>query len=115
MTLKSKCAFDIAAKLPVEQPLTERELLILGLTVDYCGQLGNPCSCGCVAAALCDYPVGKDKTCDRILCNDTPCGYKIAPHIDYCHDHYKEWQTFKDAGGVKSVLENVVPFKEGRP
>lgn len=38
MTLKSKCAFDIAAKLPVEQPLTERELLILGLTVDYCGQ-----------------------------------------------------------------------------
>jgi len=75
------------------------------------GRLGDPCSCGCIAVALCDYPVGGGKTCDRKLCNDTPCGHHVGPDTDYCQDHYKEWIKFRDAGGVKDVLENVVPFK----
>lgn len=75
------------------------------------GQLGDPCSCGCVGAALCDYPVGEGKTCDRILCRDTPCGHHVGPDIDYCRDHYQEWLEFEKSGGVKEVLENVVPFK----
>jgi len=76
------------------------------------GRLGKPCSCGCVASALCDYPVGDGKTCDRLLCEDTPCGHLVAPDTHYCQDHYLEWKKFKDGGGVENVLKNVIPFKE---
>lgn len=34
-----------------------------------CGPSIKHCSvCGAVAVALCDYPVGKRKTCDQYLC-----------------------------------------------
>lgn len=34
-----------------------------------CGPGVEPCSvCGRMAVSLCDYPVGKRKTCDQLLC-----------------------------------------------
>jgi hypothetical protein len=35
----------------------------------------------------------------------------IAPEIHYCDGHHSLWLEFVSNGGVKKVLENVVPFK----
>ena len=68
-----------------------------------------PCKeCGFYSDYLCDYPVGKEKTCDAKLCNDH--AYEVAPNLHYCKSHYNEWIKFKESGGVKKELENVVPF-----
>lgn len=72
------------------------------------GNLGPHCSCGGVTAMLCDYPVGQDKTCDKRLCRE--CGHHIGPDTDYCGDHFKEWEMFRESGGVVEVLQNVLPF-----
>lgn len=74
------------------------------------GKMGPHCSCGWVCSILCDYPVGNGKTCDRKLCED--CSHLIAPDTHYCADHKAAWDKFVEGGGVKDVLENVVPFKE---
>lgn len=57
---------------------------------------------------LCDFPVGKGKTCDRRMCEKH--SHEIAPNVHYCDAHYKMWQGFRDSGGVKKELEHVVPF-----
>lgn len=79
-----------------------------------CGDLGAPClHCGAPSDALCDYPVGAGKTCDRALCDYHAA--EVAPDLHYCPAHLDAWQAFRDAGGVREVLENVVPFKDRRP
>ncbi|MGS8281643.1 hypothetical protein [Pseudomonas sp. PARCl1] len=76
-----------------------------------CGQLGDHCAeCNDLGVNLCDYPVGDGKTCDRPLCNHH--ALLVAPELHYCTAHAAQWQAFRDAGGVKQVLENVIPFKE---
>ena len=55
--------------------------------------------CGCHSEYLCDFPVGKDKTCDAKLCDDH--AHEVAPNIHYCKSHHEEWLKFK---------EDVVPF-----
>jgi len=75
-----------------------------------CGDLGEHCSdCGDLGTNLCDFPVGDGKTCDRSICDYH--GKEIAPDMHYCEQHYKEWRAFRDSGGVKKELENVVPFR----
>ncbi len=75
-----------------------------------CGDLGPHCAkCGDVGTQLCDYPVGDGKTCDRPVCEFHAA--EVAPNVDYCPAHHTEWKAFRDAGGVKRELENVVPFK----
>ncbi|SFN83418.1 hypothetical protein SAMN03159304_01125 [Pseudomonas sp. NFACC24-1] len=75
-----------------------------------CGKLGPHCAeCGDVGINLCDFPVGNGKTCDRSI-----CGYhsaRVGIDLDYCPAHHTEWKSFRDSGGVKQELENVVPFK----
>jgi hypothetical protein len=75
-----------------------------------CGRLGAHCvNCSTVSDILCDYPVGKGKTCDSNICDH--CATEIAPNLHYCKAHTKEWEDFKLSGGVKKELENVIPFK----
>ena len=76
------------------------------------GDLGPHCAdhrCSWVSAFLCDYPVGDGKTCDRPLCSDH--AYEVAPEIHYCDSHHATWKEFVANGGVKEMLENVVPYK----
>jgi hypothetical protein len=75
-----------------------------------CGKLGKHCADCCdVGDNFCDYPVGKGKTCDRSICDYH--SYEIAPNMHYCEQHHSEWLSFRESGGVKSELENVVPFR----
>lgn len=75
-----------------------------------CGELGPHCAdCGDAGDNLCDYPVGDGKTCDRNICDFH--SREIAPNMHYCDQHHKEWLEFRNAGGVRKALENVVPFK----
>lgn len=74
-----------------------------------CGRLGPHCSCGGLAELLCDFPVGKGKTCDRKLCGH--CSKLIGPDLHYCKAHHEEWRKFREGGGVVRELENVEPFK----
>lgn len=79
-----------------------------------CGDLGEPCAdCGAVAQHLCDYPVGRGKTCDRNLCEFD--GVEIAPDIHYCRPHFKMWEEFRDSGGVTRTLGNVTPYRRHVP
>jgi len=74
-----------------------------------CGKLGAHCAdCGDVGVNLCDFPVGAGKTCDRPICDFH--AHEVAPNVHYCDVHHAEWKAFRDAGGVKRELENVVPF-----
>jgi len=76
-----------------------------------CGDLGPHCpSCGTVSDSLCDYPVGDNKTCDRLMC--AGCSNPVGIDIDYCNNHLKMWNDFKDAGGdIKYLSNNVNIFK----
>ncbi len=76
-----------------------------------CCKLGPHCAdCGDVGSNLCDYPVGKGKTCDRPICDLH--AHEIGPNMHYCATHHAEWQKFRESGGVTRELENVVPFKQ---
>lgn len=43
------------------------------------------CACGTQAEYLCDYPVGKGKTCDLNLC--VHCRFALTPEKDLCSVH----------------------------
>lgn len=74
-----------------------------------CGNLGQHCAdCGDAGTNLCDFPVGAGKTCDRAICDFH--AHEVAPNVHYCDAHHAEWKAFRDTGGVKRELENVVPF-----
>lgn len=78
--------------------------------IHVCGQLGPHCAeCAWIAENLCDFPVGKDKTCDRKICYQH--SNEIAPDIHYCASHFHEWKCFLDSGGVKEALKNIIPFR----
>lgn len=81
-----------------------------------CGDLGPHCAaenCGAAGCdALCDYPVGKGKTCDLPLCASH--AYEVAPNVHYCPGHLTLWNAFRESGGVQRELENVVPFRSDR-
>lgn len=79
-----------------------------------CGDLGDPSivlcrECGFIADILCDYPVGVEKTCDRILCENHSS--EIGHDIHYCKAHKKLWDQFVESGGVEYNLRNILPFK----
>ncbi len=75
------------------------------------GDLGPSCgACGGIADFLCDYPVGEGLTCDRPVC-ERHAG-EVAPDIHYCPGHLEQWRAFEESGGVKRVLESVIPFKK---
>lgn len=77
-----------------------------------CGDLGPHCGdhrCSDVGENLCDFPVSDGKTCDLVICHAH--SFEVAPDMHYCPAHTVMWLEFKEGGGVKKELENVVPFK----
>lgn len=46
---------------------------------------GALCKCGLVAAFMCDWPIGRRKTCNKPLCER--CRVEAGPQRDYCEDH----------------------------
>ncbi|EIA0803379.1 hypothetical protein K6327_000888 [Vibrio vulnificus] len=63
------------------------------------------------AQFLCDYPVGNDKTCDRVLCKQ--CAVTVGPNMHYCPSHHKEWKEFQNSGeGKKQVLNAIQSGKK---
>ena len=43
------------------------------------------CGCGNQHTLLCDFPAGKNKTCDKRLCPN--CSNHVGPNTDYCRSH----------------------------
>lgn len=75
-----------------------------------CGNLGPHCAeCADVSDYLCDYPVGRKKTCDRNLCEVH--ANEIAPNLHYCAAHLGMWNAYRESGGVQLELDNVVPYR----
>lgn len=84
-----------------------------GGTMFLCGDLGPHCAaerCAAASEFLCDFPVGKDRTCDLPLCANH--AHEVAPHLHYCPGHLMLWKEFRDSGGVVAELEKVIPFRE---
>ena len=54
---------------------------------------------------LCDYPVGKEKTCDRLIYGERSS--PIAPSVQYCDAHNAEWRKFVENGGVKELKDVI--------
>lgn len=68
-----------------------------------CGSGVFPCeSCGQMSDYLCDYPMGKGKTCDLAMCDE--CAYPIAEDRHLCPIHRAQFE----ATGAKA------PLKQGR-
>ena len=64
-----------------------------------CGDLGPHCAmCDSGSEYLCDYPVGKGKTCDLPLCAEH--AKEIAPNLHYCPGHFILWERFSESGAV---------------
>lgn len=64
------------------------------------GNLGPHCveqSCGRPSEILCDYPVGRGKTCDRKLCPDH--AHHVGGDLDYCEVHWQEYVAFSREQG----------------
>lgn len=70
----------------------DNELIsVEGETRFMCGD-GKPeplCPCWHLADILCDYPVGRGKTCDLPLCPD--CAHSIGEDRDLCPIHFAEF------------------------
>lgn len=67
------------------------------------GELGEPCSdCNWIHEYLCDFPVGNDKTCDRLMCEEH--AMRISDDIHYCHTHYLMWVNYVEGKGIEKVL-----------
>ncbi len=81
-----------------------------GKTIGHiCGNFGEHCAeCGAIADNLCDYPVGKGKTCDRAICEEHSS--PIGVDIHYCPHHSNEWKKWKESGGEAKELKNVCHF-----
>lgn len=78
-----------------------------------CGKLGPHCAhCAAPSGFLCDYPVGKGKTCDAPLCDDHAS--EIAPELHYCPGHVSMWEAYRESGQLELELSNVVPFRKQR-
>jgi len=78
-----------------------------------CGRLGPHCrgsKCGDIGENLCDFPVSNGKTCDMAICHSH--SFEVAPNMHYCPAHTAMWREFRESGGVRRELENVVPYKQ---
>ena len=63
------------------------------------------CPCGHTAEMLCDYPMGRGKTCDLPLC--WCCRKHIAEDMDLCAIHFAEFVK-------KSGTEQINPWPPRR-
>lgn len=61
-----------------------------GSPIFICGKLGPHCS-DCLAPAenLCDYPISKNKTCNRKVCHQH--SHEIHTNHHYCSAHFQEY------------------------
>lgn len=63
------------------------------------------------AEFLCDYPVGKRKTCDRKLCEK--CARVVGRDMHYCDAHYKQWKDYEESGkGQAKILDAIAKNKK---
>lgn len=63
------------------------------------------------AEFLCDYPVGNDKTCDRVLCRK--CAKTVGHDMHYCPTHHQEWREYQESGeGRRQVLAAIESGKK---
>lgn len=60
--------------------------------------------CGHIADKLCDYPVGKGKTCDSKLCIEH--AVNIKGDLDYCPEHAQEYCRSPFAGNHEAANKN---------
>jgi hypothetical protein len=72
------------------KPEAETEMMG-GFEMIVCGEdLDWPvCACGITAEYLCDYPIGKGKTCDLNLCDR--CKRSIGEDRDLCLVHHAQF------------------------
>ncbi|MFC6197789.1 hypothetical protein [Ponticaulis profundi] len=50
---------------------------------------------------LCDYPVGDDKTCDRMMCKSH--SHHIGGDVHYCEFHFYEWTKYTAKTSIKAA------------
>lgn len=72
-----------------------------------CGDLGKHCSdCMRPAENLCDYPVGDDITCDRVICDKH--SNTVGDNMHYCSQHYQQWREYLKNGDHNAKLLDVL-------
>jgi hypothetical protein len=72
-----------------------------GQAVILCGKFRQripKCFCGAEVARLCDFPLGKGKTCDRPVC--ARHAKRVGPDHDLCPIHAKDWANRTGQGSL---------------
>lgn len=54
------------------------------------GRRVHTCACGRPSTKLCDWKIGRGRTCDKRLCDE--CAYSPAPEKDLCPTHAEAWK-----------------------
>jgi hypothetical protein len=104
-----------AAEAAIRAEETRREEKLIGRAADepwwICGEFPASDACaseGCIyfSEYLCDYPIGRGKTCDRSMCPG--CAHQIGEDTHYCADHAR---AFADKCGANdnAIGLRVVP------
>ena len=94
------------AEVLADQIAEEKRIVLPSLDGAFiCGDF-DVCACGCVAEILCDYPMGRGKTCDIALCES--CAREVGDDRHLCLLH---WAEFKGKAKIDRV--NPWPPKRG--
>lgn len=89
-----------ASEIQAEQERVERETVLHGGLVMFCGS-GDPeplCECMALATLLCDYPIGRGKTCSLPMCSEH--AHEVGEDRHLCIIHLAE---FKGKTGTSHV------------
>ena len=60
-----------------------------GTAAIVCGPKPKNCGCGKPSTRLCDWIIGRGRTCDAPLCDS--CTSSPAPSKDLCKRHAEQW------------------------
>ena len=58
-------------------------------------------NCLCLAENLCDYPVGNEKTCDRMMCPEH--SHEVGEDMHYCSTHYKQYIEYQKVASLPKL------------
>lgn len=86
-----------------EDPIAEPSVRFIcgDIKIDICHRSG----CGRASDLLCDYPVGRGKTCDLAMCPNH--AHNVGEELDLCELHFREWQA-------KAKVSRVNPWPPRR-
>lgn len=107
---QSSTAEEVAARVAALEEKIGRETILPGGQMFVCGRdldeaICSVPGCGQFCDYLCDWPMGRGKTCDLALCGDHR--HDVGEERDFCEIHFREFEK-------KTGLRRINPWPPKR-